>query len=68
MDRYVVGKLYRAGPGGVVITWSDDSTTAYSAHELIYLKGRPSTIKGPMYRVRRRHALEYEAPALVPER
>jgi hypothetical protein len=68
MGEYVVGKLYRAGPGGVVITWADGSTTAYSAHELIYLKRTPLTIRGRIFRSRRRHVLEYEAPALVPER
>jgi hypothetical protein len=68
MDRYAVGKLYRAGPGGVVITWADGSTAAYSAHELIYLKRVPLAIKGRIFRSRRRHTLEYEAPAMVPER
>jgi len=68
MGEYVVGKLYRAGPGGVVITWTDGSTTAYSAHELIYLKRTPLAIKGRIFRSRRRGVVEYEAPALVPER
>jgi len=68
MGEYVVGKLYRAGPGGVVITWADGSTTAYSAHELIYLKRTPLAIKGKIFRSRRRVLVEYEAPAMVPER
>ena len=68
MGEYVVGKLYRAGPGGVVITWTDGSTTAYSAHELIYLKRHPLAIKGRIFRSRRRGVVEYEAPAMVPER
>jgi len=65
--RYVVGKLYRAGPRGVVITWSDGSTKTYSAREQIYLKERPRRIEGRLYRTRS-HVLEYEAPGLAPER
>ena len=65
--RYVVGTLYRAGPGGVVITWADGTTRTYSAREQVYLKHQPRRIEGRLYR-RRGSVLEYEAPALVPER
>ena len=68
MGEYVVGKHYRAGPGGVVITWTDGSTNAYSAHELFFLKRQPRAIKGRLVRPRRRRTLEYEAPTMIPER
>lgn len=65
--RYVVGKLYRAGPHGVSITWRDGTTTAYPARALLTLDQAPRRIDGRLYRALRGNQVQYEAPTMIPE-
>ena len=63
----VLRELYRVGPGGVRITWSNGSVSEYTAHTVVMLDRMPLKIEGRLYRLSREYGqLGYEAPALEP--
>jgi hypothetical protein len=64
--RLSIGKLYRAGPGGVTVTWRDGSVSTYAARTIIVLDRLPLKVEGRLFRTTRTGALGYEAPRLEP--
>jgi hypothetical protein len=61
------GATYRAGRGGVRITWRDGSTTSHSAGVRFRFDKEPLRIEGRLIRMRP-GGVSYEAPTMEPER
>lgn len=62
-----LGQRYRAGVGGVRVTFPDGTETQLAPFGRIVFEAQPKKIEGRLLRVGRRGHLQFEAPSLEPE-
>lgn len=61
------GKMYRAGPRGARITWSDGTVSTLAARSVVTFDDQvPRKIEGRLFGVGHQGQPTYEAPALEP--
>jgi hypothetical protein len=62
------GKMYRAGPRGVRITWPDGSVSTLAARAVVtFGEQQPTKIEGRLFRLGPYGQPTYETPALEPQ-